>query len=66
MKEIPWFGVGPILVALWVRGPSLVTSLNVTRPGSPSPPEPGGLTSDEPNVWLVCDAGVRFTDTESA
>ena len=62
-----WNGVGPTLVALCVRGPFLVTSVNVARPGSPSPAAaPGGLTSDEPKFWFVCEAGVKFTDTESA
>ena len=40
--------VGPTLEALCVRGPFLVTSVKVARPGAPSPPVPGALTSDEP------------------
>ena len=48
MKEMLWNGVGPTFVALWVRGPFFVISVNAARPGSPSPPVPGALTSFEP------------------
>ena len=48
MNEMLWNGVGPTLVALCVRGPSFVTLVKVARPGAPSPPVPGALTSFEP------------------
>ena len=43
-----YIGVGPTFVALCVRGPFLVTSVKVARPGAPSPPVPGALTSFDP------------------
>jgi hypothetical protein len=48
MNEMLWNGVGPTLEALCVRGPSLVTLVKVARPGAPSPPLPGALTSFDP------------------